>query len=55
MNYEPVWEKKDIGFDADMEDSVKITADAALMELVWNNLFFQCSEVHRTGRNDKAD
>ena len=38
-NYEPVWEKKDIGFDADMEDSVKITADAALMELVWNNLF----------------
>ncbi len=39
VNYEPVWEKKDIGFDADMEDSVKITADAALMELVWNNLF----------------
>ena len=38
VNYEPVWEKKDIGFDADMEDSVKITADAALMELVWNNL-----------------
>ena len=34
-----MWEKKDIGFDADMEDSVKITADAALMELVWNNLF----------------
>lgn len=30
--------EKDIGFDADMEDSVKITADAALMELVWNNL-----------------
>ena len=39
VNYEPVWEKKDIGFDADMEDSVKITADAALMELDWNNLF----------------
>ena len=39
VNYEPVWEKKDIGFDADMEDSVKIAADAALMELVWNNLF----------------
>ena len=37
VNYEPVWEKKDI--DADMEDSVKIAADAALMELVWNNLF----------------
>lgn len=39
VNYEPVWEKKEIDFDADMEDSVKITADAALMELVWNNLF----------------
>lgn len=39
VNYEPVWEKKDIGFDADMEDSIKITADAALMEIVWNNLF----------------
>lgn len=39
VNYEPVWEKKDIEFDADMEDSVKITADASLMELVWNNLF----------------
>ena len=39
VNYEPVWEKKDIGFDADMEDSIKITADAALMEVVWNNLF----------------
>lgn len=38
VNYEPVWEKKGIEFDADMEDSVKITADAALMELVWNNL-----------------
>ena len=39
VNYEPVWEKKDIEFDADMEDSIKITADAALLELVWNNLF----------------
>lgn len=39
VNYEPVWEEKDIEFDADMEDSVKITTDASLMELVWNNLF----------------
>ena len=39
VNYEPVWEKKDIGFDADMEDSIQITADAVLMEIVWNNLF----------------
>ena len=39
VNYELVWEKKDIGFDADMEDSIQITADAVLMEIVWNNLF----------------
>lgn len=31
--------EKDIGFDANMEDSVKITSTFALMELVWNNLF----------------
>lgn len=37
-NYEPVWEQKNIEFEADMEDSVQITADPALMELVWNNL-----------------
>ncbi len=39
VNYESVWEEKSIEFDADMEDSVRITADASLMELVWNNLF----------------
>lgn len=38
LNYEAIWEKKGIEFDADMEDHVKITADASLMELVWNNL-----------------
>lgn len=37
-NYEPMWEQKNIEFEADMEDSVQITADPALMELVWNNL-----------------
>ena len=38
VNYEPVWEQKDIEFDVDMEDYAQITADGALMELVWNNL-----------------
>lgn len=38
VNYEPVWEQKNIEFEADMEDYVSITADTALMELVWNNL-----------------
>lgn len=39
LNYEPAWERKNIDFDADMEDHVIISADPVLMELVWNNLF----------------
>jgi len=36
--YEPAWERKNLEFDADLEDSAEILADPALMELVWNNL-----------------
>lgn len=39
LNYEPAWEKQGLEFDADMEDYAEISADSALMELVWNNLF----------------
>ena len=39
VTHEPVWEKRGLDFEADMEDSVEISADPALMELVWNNLF----------------
>ena len=39
LSFEDQWEKKGIEFDADMEDSAKIYADAELMALVWNNLF----------------
>lgn len=38
IGYEPAWERKGLGFDADLEDSAMIDADPALMELVWNNL-----------------
>lgn len=36
--HEQAWEKQGVEFEADMEDSVIITADPELMELVWNNL-----------------
>ncbi len=36
--FESRWEEKDIEFEADIEDTAAIEADASLLELVWNNL-----------------
>lgn len=36
--YEQEWERKRVEFEADLEDRAMITADAALMEMVWSNL-----------------
>ena len=38
MAFEPVWEEKNIDFEADLEDRATIEGDASLLELVWNNL-----------------
>lgn len=38
LQFEEIWEKKEIEFIADMEDRAMIRADAGLLELVWNNL-----------------
>lgn len=38
IGYEPEWEKKNLEFDAQIEDMAEISADPSLMELVWNNL-----------------
>ena len=38
LQFESLWEKKDIEIEVDIEDRVVITADENMMEIVWNNL-----------------
>jgi len=39
LQFENVWERKDIEIDTDIADGVTVKADAELLSLVWNNLF----------------
>ena len=38
LQFERVWEEKEIAFEAELDDRVTIRADERLMELVWTNL-----------------
>lgn len=38
LQFEDIWEKKDITFEADLEDRAVIRANEGLLELVWTNL-----------------
>lgn len=39
LQFENVWERKQIEIDTDLADDVTVEADAELLSLVWNNLF----------------
>lgn len=39
LNYETIWEKKDITLETDIAENIIVNADAELLSLVWNNLF----------------
>ncbi len=39
INFEHVWEEKNIEIDTDIAEEIQIKADPELLSLVWNNLF----------------
>ena len=49
VQFEESWEKKDLEFDADLEEYAYISADPGLMELVWNNLLSNAIKYNREG------
>ncbi len=49
LQYETVWEARDIEIDTDIEENVQICADAELLSLVWSNLFSNAFKFTENG------
>lgn len=49
LNFESIWEKKEIDIDTDIEEGVYVEADRELLALVWNNLFSNAFKFTETG------
>lgn len=39
LNFENIWEEKQLTIETEIEDNIFVTADKQMMTLVWNNLF----------------
>ncbi|MGN1166461.1 MAG: sensor histidine kinase, partial [Lachnospiraceae bacterium] len=49
LQFEDMWENKDIEFEADIEEKVMIVADAGLLEIVWTNLLSNAMKFTPSG------
>ena len=49
LNYEDMWDEKDLELEVDMEEKTVVDADKSLMELVWNNLLSNAAKFTEPG------
>ena len=49
LQFENVWEKRDIEIDTDIAEDIKVKADEELLSLVWNNLFSNAFKFTESG------
>lgn len=49
LQFENVWEKRDIEIDTDIAEDIKVKADEELLSLVWNNLFSNAFKFTEAG------
>lgn len=49
LQFESIWEEKDMAIETDIAEDVRITADAELLSLVWNNLLSNAFKFTEAG------
>ena len=49
LQFEDMWDKKDIEFEADLEDRAFVCADSELLELVWTNILSNAMKFTSAG------